>query len=178
MKKIKEKIYLWQLFGFATTSLLGTLLHFLYDFTNENRLAALVSGVNESTFEHMKLILFPMLAFSFVEWTAFRFRKDFMQIKLCGIIIALSLIPILFYTYNGAFGRSPDAVNIGIFFASAAIAYTIETKKLLKPEKPLISNLFSSLLIIVIATSFMILTFFPPHIPLFCDPVTQNYGIS
>lgn len=27
---------------------------------------------------------------------------------------------VLFYTYNGAIGKSPDAVNIAIFFAAAA----------------------------------------------------------
>lgn len=178
MKRSKEKIYLWQLFGFAVTSLLGTLLHFLYDWTGKNRISALISGVNESTFEHMKLILFPMLIFAFIEWSAFKDRRDLMQIKLCGMLIGVLLIPILFYTYNGAFGKSPDAVNIGIFFVSAAVAYFYEAKRLKAPDRPLINNSIASLLMLCLAVAFMLLTFFPPHIPLFKDPISGAYGIE
>ena len=105
---MKRQIGLWQLMGFAVTSLGGTLLHFLYDFSGEATWAAPFSGVNESTWEHMKLLFWPMLIFSIVESFFFRDRPDFFCIKLRGIILGLLLIPVLFYTYNGAIGKSPD----------------------------------------------------------------------
>ncbi len=64
---MKRNIDLWQLVGFAFVSLIGTLLHFLYDLTGY-KLTALFSAVNESTWEHMKLIFFPMLAFAVIEY--------------------------------------------------------------------------------------------------------------
>ena len=79
---MKRSVWLWQLFGFAAVSLCGTLLHFLYDLTGESVWAAPFSGVNESTFEHMKLLFWPMLAFAAVQWFFFREREDFFCVKL------------------------------------------------------------------------------------------------
>ena len=95
---MKRSIGLWQLMGFAVTSLGGTLLHFLYDWLGNAVWAAPFSSVNESTFEHMKLLFFPMLIFAVVQSFFFRDRKDFWCVKLLGILLGLSLIPINFYT--------------------------------------------------------------------------------
>ena len=107
---MKRSIGLWQLMGFAVTSLGGTLLHFLYDLTGEAVLVAPFSGVNESTWEHMKLLFWPMLLFAIVQSRFFSDRKNFWCVKLRGILLGLALIPILFYTYNGVIGRSPAPV--------------------------------------------------------------------
>ena len=61
---MKRSIGLWQLMGFAVTSLFGTILHFLYDWLSESKWAAPFSGVNESTWEHMKLLYWPLLLFA------------------------------------------------------------------------------------------------------------------
>ena len=65
---MKERsIGLWQLMGFAVTSFLGTVLHFLYDWLGEAVWIAPLSGVNESTWEHMKLLFWPMFLFAVVQ---------------------------------------------------------------------------------------------------------------
>ena len=120
---MKTKIGLWQLVGFAVTSLGGTLLHFFYDWLGEAVWIAPFSGVNESTWEHMKLLFWPMLAFAAVQSFFFKDRGDFWCIKLRGILLGMLLIPVIFYTYNGAVGRSPDWLNIAIFFVAAAGVY-------------------------------------------------------
>ena len=111
---MKKSYWIWSLVGFAFTSLGGTLLHFLYDFLGEAKWIAPFSGVNESTWEHMKLLFWPMLLFALLQSIFFRARGDFRCIKLRGILMGLALIPILFYTYNGAIGKSPDFINIAI----------------------------------------------------------------
>ena len=40
---------------------LGTLAHFVYDWSGQNSFIGLLTPVNESTWEHMKLLFFPML---------------------------------------------------------------------------------------------------------------------
>ena len=120
---MKRSIGLWQLMGFAVTSLAGTLLHFLYEWLGEATWIAPFSGVNESTWEHMKLLFWPMLLFAVVQSFFFRDRGDFWCVKQKGVLLGLALIPILFYTYNGVIGKSPDWINIVIFFLSAAMAY-------------------------------------------------------
>ena len=174
---MKRNLSLWQFAGFSLTALGGTLLHFLYDWTNGNVIAALFSGVNESTWEHMKLMFFPLFLFALVQSRFFKDTSHFWCVKLTGIWTALTLIPVLFYTYNGAFGKSPDWVNITIFFVSAAIAFLWETR-LLKRERPLCKRPWLAFLVLcLIGILFVMFTFFPPTIPLFQDPLTGTYGI-
>ena len=173
---MKNTISVWQLVGFAFTSVLGTLLHFLYEWTG-SKFAALFSGVNESTWEHMKLIFFPMLLFAVIESRFIgKDNEGFWCIKLKGTLLGLILIPIIFYTANGAFGKSPDWFNISIFFIAAAIAYFYETT-LFKRDTPCKHKKTAIALLCAIAIAFWIFTFYPPQIPLFLDPVTNMYGI-
>lgn len=175
---MKRDISLWQLGGFSFCSLGGTLLHFLFDITNGSPLSTLISGVNESTWEHMKLLFFPMLIFALIQSRFFKEYKSFWSIKLTGITVGLVLIPVLFYSYNGMFGRSPDWLNILIFFICAAAAFLTEARMFKKASAPYISVPLSLAAICVIGVMFAVFTFFPPHIPLFCDPVTGGYGIK
>ena len=175
---MKRSVGLWQLTGFAVTSLGGTILHFLYDWLGKSVWVAPFSGVNESTFEHMKLLFWPMFIFAIVQSFFFRDRKDFWCVKLLGTLMGLSLIPIIFYTYNGVIGRSPDWINIAIFFISAAIAYIYETRlfgrRRLKCKRPWLPIAILSL----IAVLFVTFTFITPEIGIFRDPVTGGYGIT
>ncbi len=174
---MKRSIGLWQLMGFAVTAFGGTVLHFLYDWLGEAVWIAPFSGVNESTWEHMKLLFWPMLLFAVVQSFFFRDRKDFWCVKLRGILLGLTLIPALFYTYNGAIGKSPDWLNITIFFVAAAVAYFFEYR-LLKKEKvrcPFPKAAIGALCII--ALLFVLFTFRPPMLGIFQDPLTQNYGV-
>ena len=174
---MKRSIALWQFMGFALTSLGGTLLHFLYEWTGEALFVAPFSGVNESTWEHMKLLFVPMFIFAVAQSSFFRDRKDFWCVKLKGILLGIVLIPILFYTYNGVIGKSPDWINIAIFFISAAVTYIYETRQFNK-EKTVCKNPKLALgFLCVIAILFVIFTFATPKIGIFQDPLSGTYGI-
>ena len=174
---MKRSIGLWQLLGFGVTSLGGTLLHFLYDWLGEAKWIAPVSGVNESTWEHMKLLFFPMFIFAIVQSFFFREREDFWCVKLRGVMLGIILIPVIFYTYNGVVGKSPDWINIAIFFISAAIVYIYETR-LFKSEKITCRSPKTSVAaLLLIALLFVIFTFAAPEIGIFKDPLTGTYGI-
>ena len=174
---MKRTIWLWQLFGFATTSLLGTLLHFLYDLLGESVWIAPFSGVNESTWEHMKLLFWPMLLYAVIESFFFKEEEGFWCIKLRGILCGLILIPILFYTYNGAIGKSADWINIAIFFISAAVTYVYETILFKKNSGHACRSKAAVLILCVVAFSFVLFTFRTPEIGIFKDPITSTYGI-
>lgn len=174
---MRKSISLWQFVGFAFTSLCGTLLHFLYEWTGQNPVAAAISAVNESTWEHMKILFFPMFIFAIIESLVFREYKNFWCIKLRGILLGLLLIPVLFYTYNGAFGASPDWLNIAFFFISDAIVYIYETKQFKKESTMCISPTLALILLCLIAAIFVVFTFLTPELPIFADPLTGKYGI-
>ena len=174
---MKRAIGLWQFFGFSVTAFGGTVLHFLYDWLGAPAWIAPFSGVNESTWEHMKLLFWPMLLFAIVQSFFFKNRENFWCVKLRGIIAGITSIPILFYTYNGVIGKSPDWINIAIFFVCAAITYIYETrlfnKETVNCKSP--KGAFSALCIV--ALLFVVFTFATPEIGIFKDPLTGTYGI-
>ena len=174
---MKRSISLSQLLGFAITSLLGTLLHFLYEWSGNAVWVAPFSGVNESTWEHMKLLFWPMLIYAIVQSFFYKEEENFFCIKLRGISLGLILIPILFYTYNGVIGRSPDFINIAIFFISAAVSYIYETRLFNKEGFSCRNGKSAFFLLIVIALLFVIFTFKTPRIGIFRDPITNGFGI-
>ncbi|MBQ5841227.1 MAG: hypothetical protein IIW40_04655 [Clostridia bacterium] len=174
---MKRDISLWQFGGFALSTLAGTLLHFLYEWTGESVLIAPFSGVNESTWEHMKLLYFPLLLFALVQSRFFKEYRGFWCVKLIGFLTGLALIPALFYTYNGAVGKSPDWLNITFFFVAAAVAFLTEgvlfKSNRLRCRRPWLA--FAA--VCLLGVLFILFTFAPPPLPLFRDPLTGTYGI-
>ena len=176
---MKRSIPSWQIAGFLFTSILGTFAHFLFDLTGGNIVAALFSAVNESIWEHMKLIYYPMLLFALIEYRFWGRQVDgFWCVKLVGILLALVLIPSIYYIYTGILGISADWFNITIFFLSAAAAYDAETKRFQKAGPCPVPEGLAFGVILLIGAVFIVLTFLPPHIPLFRDPVTGTYGFQ
>lgn len=174
---MKHNISLWQISGYIFTVVSGTLLHFLYELSGKSVLTALISGVNESTWEHMKILFFPLFTFAVFQYRYFKSYDSFFFIKLVGISLGLILIPVIFYTYNGVIGKSPDWVNIGIFFVSAAASFITETVlfKGLSLQKG--NQLLPLAVLCAIGFLFIIFTFKTPSLAVFRDPVTGQYGI-
>lgn len=173
---MKKNLFLWQFAGFVVAVALGSLLHFLFTWTGAFSLAP-ISAVNESTWEHMKILFFPMLIFACIQYRFFyNDYEGFWWIKLIGTVIGVTAIPVLFYTANGAFGKTSDWLNITFFFLSAAIGYFVEYR-LFHREVSLRYPWLAFALLLVMETFFVIFTFYPPRLPLFQDPVTGLYGI-
>ena len=175
---MKNKLAFWQIGGFAFTGITGTLLHFLYDWSGKSPFVALFSAVNESIWEHMKLLFVPLLIFALFES---RFLKNkypnFWCGKLFGTLLGLLIIPALYYTYTGAFGVNADWFNITIYFISAAVVFFAEWIFIKNRFKCLLSPTLSLIVLLLIGLAFILLTFFPIHIPLFQDPLSKLYGI-
>ena len=175
---MKKNLFLWQFAGFSLTSLGGTLLHFLYEWTNQNLLIAPFSGVNESTWEHMKLLYFPLFIFALIQSRFSKEYQNFWCVKLIGILTGLLWIPIMYYTYNGAIGKSPDWLNITIFFIATGGAFLAETFLFRKNKPPCHRPRFAFVALLLIGICFILFTFFPPYLPVFQDPLNGTYGIT
>ena len=174
---MKRTVWLWELVGLAYVSLVGTILHFLYDWLGGAAWVAPFSGVNESTWEHMKLLFWPAFIFAVVQSFFFKGYDEFWCIKLRGILLGLGLIPLIFYTYNGVIGKSPDWLNIAIFFVSAAAMYLYEVRALAKGGTPCNFPRLSLALLCIFALLFVIFTFKTPELGIFRDPIDGTYGI-
>ena len=174
---MKQRTILWQAAGFAAVTFGGTILHFLYDWTGGSILTSPFSGVNESTWEHMKLLFWPLFFFALVQRLFFRDQKNYWRVKLAEILLGLVLIPVLFYTYNGVFGKSPDWINIAIFYITALLIFFFEWWAFRNDWLQCTHPRLAVTAICLIGVLFVVFTFAPPQIPLFQDPITGTYGI-
>ena len=174
---MKQRIPYWQTVGFLFTAVVGTLLHFFFDLTGGSVAAALISPVNESIWEHLKLLYYPMVLYAAIEyWDWGKTVDGFWCVKLAGILLGLVLIVVVYYTYTGVLGRSADWFNITIFFLAAGIVFWAETKMFQRKAQGVCNGKLALLLLGLLGIAFIALTFLPVQIPLFRDPVTGTYG--
>ena len=175
----KNKLKPYSILGIIFTVALGVPLHFAYEWSNYNSIVAFFSPVNESTWEHLKLLVFPMLIYSIFEYIKIGSRFDnYIIAKAIGIIVGMLSIIVLFYTYTGIIGTNYLICDILIFVISVIIAFWTNYRVL--ENKSFRGSIFQPIgviLIMLIIIAFMWFSFFPPKIALFKDPITMTYGI-
>ncbi len=167
MKNLKSCI----ITGIIFVSVLGTLLHFAYEWSGNNVFAGLFASINESTWEHMKLIFFPMVIFSF--YAKGKLNKSYPCIGSAmafGTLFGTFLIPVLFYTYSGILGFTIDIINIATFYISVIAAFWM-VYKLTQSCRVANQSKALKILIMTTAVAFVLFTFFPPSIALFENPM-------
>ena len=175
MNKVKIRNY--QIFSIIFTIILGTILHFTYELSGGNQLVAKFSSVNESVWEHLKLLFFPMLLNTIIGY--FYLKKDipnFLCSKTIGIVSAMALMVIFFYTYTGILGRNISVVDIASFFIEAIVGEFVAY--IFIDNKIKCNRTTAIIVLIIIFISFIIFTFFTPNVGIFKDPITGKYGIT
>lgn len=159
-------------YRFLFISILGTLLHFTYEWSHNNAVVGLFSAVDESAWEHLKLLFFPMLFLTLIELFFFRqtLPQNFLKARVTGIFLGMTLIIVVFYTLLGIIGKSIDFLNIVLYFIAVLFALWIENKQYKNTEKEVssASSLASSILLIF-TLFFFVFTFWPPDIGLFWE---------
>lgn len=111
--------------GIAFVLIAGTLSHFLYEWTGKNFVAGLFTPVNESVWEHMKLVFFPMLLYSFFMIPGLKDEFPCLPSAYCfGMLLGTLLIPVLFYAYNFVTGRDVFFLDLATFAVSVILGCT------------------------------------------------------
>lgn len=146
----------------------GVLLHFLYDWSGHSPFAAWLSPVNESVWEHLKLLFFPLLALTIAEYYLLDQPKtDYWNIKTYAILLGMAFILAGFYTYSGILGFSLVPVDIGIYFTGVTVSFLYSYRYLKEGTKYTLSNIPFFLILAVTALLFAVFTWLPPEIALF-----------
>ena len=183
----ERQLFLWEVAGFFWVMAAGSLLHFVYELSDSNTVAAAFGSVNESTWEHLKLFFWPGLVFALVQYRWVKsYAENYWLAKAAGLITTPLVIVASFYLYLSVaipvFGGGNIAFDIGTgalgAFAGGAISYRILTRE----SRPRRSETTLPLLAIVgLATAFLLLTYFPIRIFLFEDfrgyELQGHYGI-
>ncbi len=168
----------WAVIGLLWTLAAGNLLHFVYDWTGKSVAAALFSAVNESTWEHMKLLAVPWILFSIVECIALRSGGTTAP-RAAGLLAGLVAIPLLFYGYKGIVGKGSMIVDILIFQIAVLLAFWVSWT--LQKRRQLSGGGWTVLGILVLLgvwALFLLFTFRAPDLAVFIDPVTGTRGIG
>ncbi len=166
------------LIGIIFTSVLGTLAHFLYELSSYNTFVGLFAPINESTWEHLKLLFFPVLLFSLYEYFVHNKKECFIRSRTTALFIGMLFIVVAFYTISGVIGKAYDWVNIAIYYVSVLIVFLsteILIKNCNKPSKICIVSCL--LLLILMAILFFVFNFYTPNLNIFIDPATKLRGI-
>ncbi len=148
------------------TIVTGIFAHFIYEFSGKNPVTALIAPINESVWEHLKLLFFPFLLTSLTEYYLRRpAPAPFFAARFVGVWTGMFSIVFLYYGYSGMIGRNFTPADIFLFIFGVVISYyaSVKFSKRLRFQEPLTIFLcwaFSALL-------FFIFTCFPPELPLF-----------
>lgn len=171
------KIRSYQILSAIFVCIVGTLLHFTYKFLGENSFVASFSAVNESVWEHLKLLFFPLLLTTIIGY--FYIGKNvpnFLCSKTLGIITAMLFIVIFFYTYTGIIGKSILFIDIASFFVAVILGEYLAYKLMISNFE--CNNIIAIIILSAILIGFIVFTYFTPKIEIFRDPVTNQYGIT
>lgn len=164
---MKAKRNIW---AFFIISILGTIGHFLYELSGKIAAVGLFFPVNESTWEHLKLLFYPALIFFTAEYFLLQNKpKNYICSSVISIFIGIISIIVLFYTYQGVIGKNIDFLNIAIYYISVIITL-ITQRILLKNSKVNPNIIFCLIPIILMAVMFAVFTFNPPSLGIFRVP--------
>lgn len=157
-----NKLKVFTVIGILFTLIMGTLSHFTYEWSGNNPIVGLVSAVNESVWEHMKLIFFPMLFYSF--FMSYQVKNQYPCISSAfnaGILLGTLLIPTVYYIYTGILGYNLLILDIGTFVISVLISFYAVYRlsiscRFKKIQVPL------QLIVLLFTISFMVFTYVHP----------------
>ena len=158
--------------GFFIISIIGTLSHFVYEWTGKPYLIGLFFPVNESTWEHLKLLFFPSLIyFAVVYFTLKEKPKNYISATAISIIAGMLSIVVMFYTYQGVLGRNIDFLNILIYFLGVIMTVYI-MQRILKTQSYSsgTANVISLFFLLLTAILFVSFSFNPPSLGIFLPP--------
>jgi hypothetical protein len=162
--------------GAVAVIVTGVLMHFAYDASGGLRVVAAIAPANESVWEHLKMVLVPVLALGAVESRWVVDRQRLWWAKLVEVVAASVAIVAFFYTYTGALGvHSVVAVDVASYLAAIAGGQLL-SHRIISGRSRAAPLTVSAATLALLVVGFGVLTFEPPHLPLFEETATGSYG--
>lgn len=172
MKKIK-------IIGVFIIFILSIISHFMYTWF-PNTLFSILFPVNESIWEHMKLIATSTLIYSIFEYIVYKKEKiyynNFIFSYAISILIGIISYLIIYIPLDDIFGHHLVIAILLLFIIFIFIE--IISYYIMKMNKIKYSNIIGIIIIIIIYTIFGYLTYYPIHINLFYNFMNKHYGIK
>lgn len=172
MFKNTRKIKKWESWGIIWTIILGFLLYFAFELSGNCWIVGIISPINKSLWEYLKISYWSVVLFSLIEYHCIKketngfFIGKFAEILILDLIFALG-----HYIFITVFGSSQLWADI-IFYGTGVFLGGIISLSIMKKDVSGKLNFVGLLAMIIIGILFIYFTFYPLHIPLFMDSVT------
>ena len=120
----------FHIIGFIFTAILGTVLHFVYEWSGDVQLLGVLGAANESVWEHCKMVLLPVILWWGLYYI-FKGRAHGIDKNkwgtgaLVSLVASLFCIPLLFYFYTEAFGVELLWVDILLLLIAARMLWRV-----------------------------------------------------
>jgi hypothetical protein len=174
----KKSVLVYELTGMVFIIILGSVLHFTFEWSGSQPIVGVFSTVNESVWEHLKLAFWPVLLFMIIEYALLKKRaNNFALAKTIGVYFMVSIIPIVFYSYTAITGKSIFTIDISTFIVAVIIGQLSSYRLLTHERLSENINRVSLIALALLGLAFVLFTFYPPQLPIFRDPNTGKYGI-
>lgn len=177
----KKEIMIWQIVGGFVIFGLGALWHFIFAWTDGWAPIGWLLPVNESVWEHVKLMFWPALIYYIIEGI-FLYKKtnNFVFAKAVTFYFTPLMSIGIFYAVYFATGFENfifDTVVLGILIGiQQFISYKLLTREPVAGDKHIILFIIAIILIIALAVLLIVFTYYPPHIILFEHEFANNTG--
>lgn len=181
IKENKKEIMIWQIVGAIVIFGVGALWHFMYEWIEIPALGWFFP-VNESVWEHVKLMFWPALIYYTIEGI-FLWKKtnNYILAKMYVFYFTPAVNIIFFYTYTGATGYENFIIDSIVLLIVTCIqqyiSYKLLTREQIFSERPITLIALSATGIFILGFILILFTYYPPHIPLFQDSLSGEYGI-
>ena len=159
--------------------IVGTLLHFAFDWSGHNRFVAVFSAVNESYWEHVKIAAWPtMLLYAVLLPLGGAGHPSFIPAATVALYsIPVTMIGVVF-AYKAVTRRNILWLDIAVFGLSIASAQAIFVGLFRGLDAGFVVVLISAVYLAGIVAAYLRFTLRPPEEPdVFLDPVTNRYGL-
>ena len=158
--------------AFIIISILGVLWHFVFEWSGQNTVLKFFFPINESIWEHLKLLFYPTLIFSAVDYLLQKEKtQNYIPATVIALLFGMVFIVVTHYVYYGIIGRNIDFINILLYFISVAVML-IKKAKIIKSEKYSYKffNSFFISVTLIIALLFAVFSVNPPPLGIFMPP--------
>lgn len=179
MSEIRRKILKLELTGAGFIIVLGGLLHFTFEWLNRFWLIGIFSAVNESTWEHLKLAVFPAVLWFLIEDKILKYEiPNFVFAKVKGIFLMPILIIIIFYSYTAILDKNILWLDISTFIIAVILGQLVSYWIMFWRPVRKSYAIIGLILLVGLLICFAVFTFYPPKTLLFKDPINGGYGVN
>jgi len=174
-----DNVLILELIGIPVIFLGGSLFHFLYKYGGKKLWMSIISPVNESIWEHLKIAFYPALLYAGIQAYFWQDRpQNYFTAELIGIFSMMAFILVIELIYPAILKKNILVLDLLVFFISISLSQII-SYALFQNEYVKLPDIAIVLIILLQVGIFTLFNFKTPRIGLFRSSIgRRKYGIK